>query len=167
MNAPEDFDYVGPEWLMDRDELRSAKAYLRGIEKRWEKKRILRDQKPRGCEAKLEKLSSEIDDLNDSLDVLCESVLKRALGLERYMVLRVARSDSYQVNLQALEFRLTEFGHNNRLAWHIEGRATRKNGTLGEKADSIMFDVARIERRRLDGTWDRLTLRDDCESSSK
>jgi hypothetical protein len=51
------------------------------------------------------------------------------------------------------------------LAWHIRGRSLRQNGTLGEKAEYASFVEARIERRRLDGKWVRLTLREANDES--
>jgi hypothetical protein len=43
--------------------------------------------------------------------------------------------------------------------WELRGSVIRKDGTLGSNPESVGFGVARIERRKLDGTWEALVPR--------
>ena len=78
----------------------------------------------------------------------------------------LVRYSGYERCLQALQFSLMSgLAETYGLAWHIRGRSLRQNGTLGEKAEYASFVEARIERRRLDGKWVRLTLREANDES--
>ena len=84
--------------------MRTAKALLRAIDIRLGKERLLSDQKQKNYILKIEKLSSERRDLANSLESLCEVVLKRELGIERYMVLRVIRYQKFDTLLVKSRF---------------------------------------------------------------
>jgi hypothetical protein len=98
--------------------------------------------------------------IDSEIDILAATVLERELALARYMVVHVRRSGGYEATLQALRFGFNRrFGWQNAWAWCLEGRSLRKNGTLGVRPDSLCFDHALINKRRIDGVWEPLSLR--------
>jgi hypothetical protein len=76
--------------------------------------------------------------------------LRRRLGLERFMVVRVDEEAGYCSTLQVLEIGLT---HDLPLLWRLRGRALRKDGSLGQKDAAVWFSRATISRRMLNGEW--------------
>jgi hypothetical protein len=156
MEATDDLDCFSPAYLMTSAEFRTAKSLLRQIAGRREKRRVLYETKPKNYGAQESNLTTEIEVLDTRLNALCEEVLKRTIGLEKYMVVRVERDGGLKANMQVLECGLMDGFRHHGYAWHIEGVATRKDGTIGKKWDYFIFDFAKIERRKLDGTWQRL-----------
>lgn len=114
----------------------------------------------------VKKLIKQVDDkdkykqASDQLAELSEAVLKRGIGLKKYMVIRVERDDGFTIKLQALSFSISYFrGYMD--CWDVSGRNIRKDGTLGRCDETAFLRSALISRRLLDGSWVKLALRRD------
>jgi hypothetical protein len=156
MDSP---DLYYPEVLMSSSEKREARKHLRALERlQW------RDAAPALGSKEYDRFREKLEMIHEALGRIAAAVLERETGLERYMVVDVWRSDSYQKRLQILSFGLMDHFAQTEWAWELSGRSLRKNGTLGKKGESTAFNVARIMRRKLDGTWERVSPRQDDES---
>lgn len=147
---------------MQAAELRQAKRLLGQLERLHEAWRQ-REATPRfDDEANREKTNS----IQAKIDTLAATVLARALGIERYMVLHLVRDDGYESRFQVLSMGIlwgwTYDGV--RWMWQFEGRRLRKDGTLGHLPGGMSLDAGLIERRCLDGAWVALTLRTSNEA---
>jgi hypothetical protein len=133
---------VSPSRLMTPAELRTARALFR---------------KQRRLTAGRSKSASidELERLQMQLASLAENVLRRDLGLYRYMVIEVRRSDRSK-KLQVLEFdvdlTLPE-------QWRLSGRNVKANGTLGAQRVSAVLWYGTVFRRELTGEWTPLMPR--------
>lgn len=151
---------LSPALLMQPAELRQVKRYLKQLEKHHEA-RHLDETKPKVAQLEFEVWRVERNSIDVKIDLLAAAVLQRELGLEKYMVIHVFRSDGHEALFQALSFGF-HFGwrSSGRLPWmwEIRGRKLRKDGTLGCLNDGMSFDTGWIKRRKLDGSWAQLTL---------
>lgn len=128
-------DNLHPLLLLDKTELRLAKKLIRQID----------------GGNKREQASSQLAELS-------VTVLRREIGLKKYMVIRVERDGGFTLQLQALSLSISTFsGYMD--GWNVRGRNIRKDGTLGLRDEGLVFRNARISRRLLDGSWARLELR--------
>lgn len=154
------YDNFSPALLMQSAELRQAKRYLGQLEKHHEVRR-LDEMKPKAAQLGFEVWRVERNTIDTKIDLLAATVLKRELGLEKYMVVHAFRSDGYEALLQVLSFGF-HWGWRGKGSsswmWQFSGRKLRKNGTLGYLCGSMSLDTGRIERRKLDGSWASLTL---------
>lgn len=151
-------DSYYPDLLMSSSEKREARKHLRALA------RLHRDWSeadPRPASNEWEAFREKMDRIHEALGRIAESVLEREVGLQRYMVVDVQRSETYRRQLQILSFNLMDRFARTEWAWELSGRNVRKDGTLGKNSESMTFNVARILRRRLDGTWERLSPRED------
>lgn len=154
------FDFLFPDDLMQQAELRQARRYLVAIARQ----RSLRKELNESSSAQFSKTSSLLAAAEAKLERLAAEVLLRELGLERYMVLHVHRHGGFEAKFQVLQLSVTnDFGRKGQWGWMLEGRSLNKNGKLGSKGRGVGFNIARIERRKLDGSWVRLKLRSDDE----
>ena len=145
---------------MQRKELGSARGLLRKLDKINDKSRL------DGVLPKAEQLGhAHFSALREAIwadiDVLAAEVWKREVGLQRYSVIRGARSNM-TFCLQLLRFSLSDnFGDRGRWAWHLHGRVLRKNETFGLNSTSAAFRCADLHRRHLDGIWRELRWLND------
>lgn len=145
---------------MQQSELRQARRYLVAVARQ----RRLRLELNESSSALFAKTSSLLAATEAKLERLAADVLQRELGLERYMVLHVHRHGGFEAKFQVLQLSvMNNFGGNDQWGWMLEGRSLNKNGKLGSKGRGVGFNIARIERRKLDGSWVRLKLRSDDE----
>lgn len=93
------------------------------------------------------------------LSRLSAKVLRRALGLERYMVIRVEHEPRPSVSLQVLECSLSLDSPRSGGQWHVCGRNLRADGNLGASHAYAFFAAAFIYRRTLRGHWELLIPR--------
>jgi hypothetical protein len=126
---------------------------------------LLSRSEKRECDALFKRLDREAsyeakEPQRARLAAISAAVLRRRLGLERYMVVRIARADGHRVTMQVLQLTLTRgFGYSrSELAWDLDGRSLRKNGTLGQLPARMTFTQAKIAVRTLSGEWRPLTL---------
>lgn len=144
-----------PERMMLRAELTKARRLLRKqdlVHGESEMNRAL----PKAEQKDLELFSARHNVIETELDALCAEVWKREAGLERYTVLHVRRGD-FEVRFQLLSFSVWDDRRwNGQWMWGLDGRALRKDETLGFKDGSIGFRHAHLLRRHLDGTWREL-----------
>ena len=88
------------------------------------------------------------------IEGLAQVVLRRRLGVERFMVLNVERADGYCKRLQIDRLAFAEWRHHYlQWAWHVSGRSIRKDGKLGSRSESMTFREAKVARRSLTGEW--------------
>lgn len=92
------------------------------------------------------------DALRNELDNLCGAVLKREIGLERFMVVRMANSANLLV-LQVLRFAIDKYQHDEP-QWILIGRRLLKDGSTSI-FENYFFSFCRenIERRMANGGW--------------
>ncbi len=132
-----------------------ARKAFRAQSKLWAEGRADVDvQKLRG--PVYERHRAKLQAVHRRLEELAEVALKREVGLERFMVVRVLRDDAYERGLQVLTLCLRDGFRGFRWAWELSGRVIRQNGTLGLKSETTFFDMGVVTRRKLDGTWERL-----------
>jgi hypothetical protein len=144
-----------PELMMRRTELTKARRLLRKLDRIHAQSRIdgeLPKPKQKGCQH-FTKLSESVW---SAMDTLAEEVWKREAGLERYSVIHVVRDDM-EFRLQVLRFSFFDhFRMPGLWAWDLDGRALRKDDTLGLKDARAVFNFAQLQRRHLDGVWREL-----------
>lgn len=157
---PTEYANLSPALLMQSAELRQAKRYLKQLEKHYEARR-LDETKPKVAQLGFEVWRAERNSIDAKIDLLAEAVLKRELGLEKYMVVHVFRSGGHELLFQALSFGFNcgwRSSGRSLWMWELRGRKLRKDGTLGYLDDGMSFDTGWIKRRKLDGSWVPLTL---------
>jgi hypothetical protein len=153
----EDFDWLFPEEMMLPGERRNARRYLSVIKQEWDAWLAMMHGTPKG--AQLYKRTARDERARTKLEKLSAAVLKRELGLELYMVLHIQRYGGHEKKFQALDINLMEdYGPARVWGWVVDGRALRKDGTIGSKGAGISFGLAKVYRRKLDGSWIRLGL---------
>lgn len=149
---------LSPAKLMRPDDKKPASRLLRELEKRRERRRADEAKPARERKVGYEDFRAGCEAINKKLEALAFEVLGRELGLQRYMVVRV--DDGLNADtLQAIEVGLICPFDSEGMHWKIVGRGMRKDGKLGSNWTHTSFTRARIERRRLDGTWELLAPR--------
>jgi hypothetical protein len=150
-------DNLAPNRLMSAAELKQAERLLRRLDRHFaaQKKDELR---PKDLQLGYSHWQVKREAIGSEIDILAATVLERELALARYMVVHVRRNDGYEATLQVLQFGFTRMFAWNRWGWCLEGRSLRKNGTLGERPNDVCFDDALINKRRIDGVWEPLSL---------
>lgn len=145
---------------MQPAELRKAKRYLNQLERH---NSLVRQDSERPAREQLgyDAFRKEWAVIGDRIHGLASKVLERELGLERYMVVHLIRADGHESKFQVLTFGFRcDWGRSGRRwMWEFSGKKLRKDGTLGSTNGGMGFDVAWIERRKLDGFWEALSLR--------
>jgi hypothetical protein len=136
---------LDPEDLMSPSEAKEAGRLLRRL-----------DKAHRSMGEDTEDLRSCRITLQSRIAVLARAILHRHIGLQRHMVVDVERDGGYRVVLQVLEMSLHQRTGPSDWMWSLEGRALRKDKTLGSLRAGISFTRARIARRKLTGEWLRL-----------
>lgn len=147
-----------PALLMSREELRRAKRLFQDLNKHHEARRI-DELKPRADQTSYEHFRQARIAIDTKIDLLAEEVLKRELGLERYMVIHAIRTGGYEVRMQVLSFGIDSAWRGPGWAWILDGRKLRKDHTLGELHEYMYIDSGIIRRRRLDGEWVPLSVK--------
>lgn len=144
-----------PELMMLRGELTKARRLLRKLDRindAYHRDKALPKAEQKGYEA----FSKFRTPIWAEMDVLAATVWKREVGLERYTVLHVRRDDmAYRFQVLSFSFQDGQ-SWGNRWMWQLNGRALRKDGTLGCNTKGIGFRHASLERRYLDGSWREL-----------
>lgn len=141
-----------PELMMTAAERKQAKRCLRALQTFYVAIGIY-DSLPPEPVNRAERLRAQKRKIDAELEALAATVLGREVGLEKFMVIDLKRSDTYQVKFQVLNFGLMgDFGTGD---WgrQLSGRNVRKNGTLGKNREGAGFRTAAIKRRMLDGSW--------------
>lgn len=156
MDDEEDYDFLFPEAMMLPGEKRKVSGYL-GV---MDKEDAARSALPHTVSYALRyQRSAKYESARTKLKHFSAEVLKRELGLELYMVVHIQREGGHEAKFQALELDLMQcYGPGRVWAWRVEGRALRKDGTIGSKGARITFGLAKVYRRKLDGSWVRLGL---------
>lgn len=147
-----------PALLMSQEELRRAKQLLRELSKHHEARRV-DELKARADQKGYEHFRAARKAIDTKIDSLAAEVLKRELGLERYMVIHAIRTGGYEVRMQVLSFGIDREWRGPGWAWILDGRKLRKDHTLGELRECIYMDSGVIRRRRLDGAWVALSVK--------
>jgi len=147
-----------PALLMSREEFRRAKRLLQDLNKHHEARRI-DELKPRADQTSYEHFRAARKEIDTKIDLLAEEVLKRELGLERYMVIHAIRTGGREVHMQVLSFGIDSAWRVPGWAWILDGRKLRKDHTLGELHEYMYIDSGIIRRRRLDGEWVPLSVK--------
>lgn len=154
MNDGDMQDYP-PQRMMRGEELSQARRVLRNLDRLYAESRT-DEELPTSQRKDYEYFRERRRPLNSELDALCAEVWKREVGLERCTVLHVRRPNS-EVRFQLLSFSVHDHsGWPGGWMWVLDGRALRKNGTLGSKPVHSGFRVAHLMRRHLDGSWREL-----------
>ncbi|WP_342616567.1 hypothetical protein [Rhodoferax sp. GW822-FHT02A01] len=151
-----DFDFLTPEYLLEKEELSRVRAIRRRVKALEIKKQVLTELKSPGHEKRIARANLGISNLDAELELISERVLKREVGLERYMVIHIVRYGGTERRLQVLCFSVIDRGIGTRLTWELTGRSLRKNQTLGSRHEGLCINFAKIYRRTLDGSWVRL-----------
>lgn len=152
------FDSFAPEALLLPEELKAAKRGIAELD-RYHKKSVANDLLPRKTRISFDDMSDGRASLGGKLEAIASVALKREVGLEKYMVVRVDRDGIEATQLQVLTFGIIRHYAGFQWAWQLDGRNVRADGTLGRTRKHAGFREAKIERRRLDGTWERLLPR--------
>lgn len=144
-----------PELMMHRPELTQVRRLLRGRDR-------VRDQStadqalPRREQKGWDHFRTLLKRMEAQLDAICAEVWKREVGLERFTVLHGQRGD-YEARFQLLSFSVSDsLRWRGEWLWQLDGRALRKDGTLGDKDSGMGFRCAHFMRRHLDGSWSEL-----------
>lgn len=149
-----------PELMMQRGELTKARRLLRKltrIHEQSERDDAMLKSARKGYEhfARLRGM------VWAEMDALAAEVWKREVGLERYSVVRVQREDA-EFSLQVLKFSFRDgVPWREHWMWELDGRALRKDGSLGLKGMGVGLRFASLHRRHLDGTWHVLRWLDE------
>lgn len=150
-----ELEWLAPDRFMQPVERRRIRQLLRQQDSIHQQERQLDDEK-RLTPVQREKLRARWRASHDKLGKLSADMLQRYLGVGRYSVLRVRRDDDLETLLQVLRTDVVFNDWNRRWMWCVHGRRLRKNGTLGFAEAYAFFDFAEVQRRRLDGTWQRV-----------
>lgn len=144
-----------PEQMMQPAELKQARRLLRRLD-RLHAEVTENGNLPRHQRKDDEQLTKRRHLLDSELDALCAVTWKREVGLERYSVLHARRGD-FEARFQLLSFDVSDSsGWAGKWMWSLNGRALRKDGTLGFNHEGIGFRFALLSRRHLDGIWREL-----------
>lgn len=143
---------------MSQAELRRTKRLLRELSKHHEAWRV-DELKARADQKGYEHFRAARKAIDTNIDSLAAKVLKRGLGLERYMVIHAIRTGGHEVHMQVLSFGIASGWHGAPWVWVWEGRKLRKDHTLGELREYMHIDSGVILRRRLDGEWVALSAK--------
>jgi hypothetical protein len=150
--------YLLPEILLNRAEFRRARHLLK-------RERLLRPFLS-DLLAGNDQNAKKLQEIDKEIASLSERVLRRELGLHRYMVVKVCRDDGFAAQFQVLTFSIDGRGDPPKpYSWYLDGRILRKNGTLGETAAGVAFDCAVLSRRALTGDWVTLIPRKPLEKT--
>lgn len=147
-----------PALLMSQEERRRAKQLLRELSKHYEARRV-DELKARADQKGYEHFRAARKTIDTNIDSLAAEVLKRELGLERYMVIHAIRTGGHKVHMQVLSFGIDGEWRRPGWAWILCGRKLRKDQTLGELPEYMHIDSGVIRRRRLDGEWVALSVK--------
>lgn len=140
---------------MLRGELTKARRLLRKLDRINEASRR-DDVLPRAEQQGYEAFSKLLNPIRAEMDALAATVWKREVGLERFTVLDVRRDDmAFRLQLLSFSFR-DGLPWEERWMWEFDGRALRKDGTLGCNSQGAGFRHASLQRRHLDGSWREL-----------
>ncbi len=133
--------YLDPELLLSKGERREAHSLLA---------RLMR----MSVSVVDEDGSPQRNDLLHRLERVASGALRRCVGLERFMVVRIRRGDGHSVacRLETLTLEASRFGL-SRLQWSVDGKGLRKDMTVGSSRAGISFISAHISRRLLTGRW--------------
>lgn len=97
----------------------------------------------------------ESGDRDDDIDHMLARAWKEAIGLERYMVIRVSSSTS-RIEMQVLQFNMLNIDP-RRIVPCLIGPKLIKGGEIGRMDQRLpLAREAVIERRLLNGSWVRL-----------
>lgn len=141
--------------MMQRTELSKAHRLLRKLDRVHTQSRF-DDTLPKSEQQGYQHFTKLREPFWAEMEVLAENVWKREVGLERYSVIRVVREDM-EFRLQILRFSLVDnYAMRGLWAWRLDGRALRKDGTLGVNDATAVFRLANLQRRHLDGVWREL-----------
>jgi hypothetical protein len=152
-----------PRTLMTAAERRTASRAIRAMQAH-QQRRVADLGKPARDRLGFERLRVEVRPIEEEIEALALDVLEREVGLEKFMVVKL-HDERGTFSLQVLSVGLSTWNPASPL-WQLSGRGIRKDGTLGATEESVGLDVARIERRKLDGTWELLIPRKRASSAS-
>lgn len=144
-----------PELMMHRTELTKARRLLRKLDRINEQSR-LDDGLSKSEQQGRQHFTKLREPVWAQMEALSEDIWKREVGLERYSVIHAIREDM-EFRLQVLRFSFIDnFAMRGLWAWHLDGRALRKDDTLGANTAMAVFRFANLKRRHLDGVWREL-----------
>lgn len=150
-----ELEWLAPDRFMQPGERRRIRQLLRQ-----QKSLSDRERYPVGdirlTSSQREKLSAKWRASHAKLEEFSADMLKRYLGVGRYSVLHIRHPNGPGILLQVLRVDVEFNDWNRRWMWCVHGRKLRKNGTLGFADAFTCFDFADVQRRRLDGTWERV-----------
>lgn len=86
------------------------------------------------------------------------AVVRKSLGIGRYSVLHLIREGGYESWFQLRSVKLMRDFAFSTEAWHFEGGMLKKDKSIGagSRHGGMGFKIAFMERRRLDGRWERV-----------
>jgi len=86
------------------------------------------------------------------------AIVRETLGIGQYSVLHMIREGGYESWFQLRSANLMRDFAFNREAWYFDGTLLKKDKSLGagSRRGGMGFKIAFMERRRLDGHWERV-----------
>ena len=145
-----------PLFVLPSKQCREARRLIKQAGRLW---RDVLDEQRRGIYTSASK--SKYEASRARLEAFAEAALRDAVGIEPYMVLDICRHNGHRNRLQVESVAIADdlFGlSKDGLAWILDGRNVRKDGSLGQQNETAYLGTAYIERRCLDGIWRPLAI---------